>query len=161
MDRAEQGGLRCAVWQPGRALSDTGGEISTLRAPEMSADCGVPSIASFRFFGTRVDTERRSGGSAGNSASRRCRGFLESTFRLADGNGVGVFGEARGLGLLGGESPAAAQRSRRAAARLHGETGPIRQNYNFLGIITCRFGMVARDGIEPPTPAFSGLRSTS
>ena len=25
---------------------------------------------------------------------------------------------------------------------------------------TCRMQLVARDGIEPPTPAFSGLRST-
>jgi hypothetical protein len=29
------------------------------------------------------------------------------------------------------------------------------------GLEKCRKQLVARDGIEPPTPAFSGLRSTS
>jgi hypothetical protein len=40
--------------------------------------------------------------------------------------------------------------------------------YKVAGAVTvggvaenCRMQMVARDGIEPPTPAFSGLRSTS
>jgi hypothetical protein len=45
-----------------------------------------------------------------------------------------------------------------------------RQVYKVTGNITvppdggaekCRKQLVARDGIEPPTPAFSGLRSTS
>jgi hypothetical protein len=32
--------------------------------------------------------------------------------------------------------------------------------FQFLGV-KCFGMMVARDGVEPPTPAFSGLRSTT
>jgi hypothetical protein len=33
-------------------------------------------------------------------------------------------------------------------------------NLNFNDFLYCIENMVGRDGVEPPTPAFSGLRST-
>jgi hypothetical protein len=44
------------------------------------------------------------------------------------------------------------------------ETGRVYEvtgNWRLLPAKECVISMVARDGIEPPTPAFSGLRSTS
>ena len=38
---------------------------------------------------------------------------------------------------------------------------PLAQDYPRKSLKNGKLGVVARDGIEPPTPAFSGLRSTN
>jgi hypothetical protein len=57
--------------------------------------------------------------------------------------------------------------SRRRAIDSLPVPGKLKTNWSVLvGMVECNGSqvidlMVARDGVEPPTPAFSGLRSTS
>jgi hypothetical protein len=94
--------------------------------------------------GVRRDAPRRAGIAA-------CREPLPGRAHavIVHTHTVNEAGKARLMGAL-------CSNRRRSASR-----GPLRGSGNVLGNLEDSERMVARDGIEPPTPAFSGPRSTT
>ena len=100
--------------------------------------------------------------SPGRASENRAR-FRRNPVNLSltsHGSGRGCEDCEQALAGVGGAQVTILLRNASHAAKKLQSTC-VSHRHSFVTPISPNGGLVARDGIEPPTPAFSGLRSTS